>query len=67
AAIEQQLMAYQKLVARVTTDQKVNSTLEDFESLFFNNMILVLDRYFVHRLRMVAGKDKSTQRSRNAG
>src|ERR1035441_251015 len=24
---------------------------------FFNNMVLVLDRYFVHRLRMVTGKD----------
>jgi hypothetical protein len=23
----------------------------------FNNMIMVLDRYFVHRLRMVTGKD----------
>jgi len=28
-----------------------------FEPLFFNNMIMVLDRYFVHRLRMVTGKD----------
>ncbi len=28
-----------------------------FESLFFNNMVLVLDRPFVHRVRMVAGKD----------
>jgi hypothetical protein len=24
---------------------------------FFNNIVLVLDRYFVHRLRMVTGKD----------
>ena len=28
-----------------------------FETLFFNNMTLVLDRYFVHRLRIVAYKD----------
>jgi hypothetical protein len=32
-------------------------TLEAFETLLFNNMILVLDRNFVHRLRMVIGKD----------
>lgn len=28
-----------------------------FEGLFFNNMILDLDRLYVHRLRMVTGKD----------
>jgi hypothetical protein len=35
----------------------VASALEAFEPLLFNNMMLVLDRYFVHRLRMVTGKD----------
>jgi hypothetical protein len=35
----------------------VASALEAFEPLVFNNMVLVLDRYFVHRLRMVTGKD----------
>jgi hypothetical protein len=44
-------------VASTTTDEKVTSALEAFEVLFFNNMALVLDRYFVHRLRMVTGKD----------
>ncbi|MDP9463045.1 MAG: hypothetical protein M3P52_00350, partial [Actinomycetota bacterium] len=28
-----------------------------FDALFFNNMTLVLDRYFVHRTRIVSGKD----------
>jgi hypothetical protein len=59
-AIDQQLAAYKKLVKAVdgaTSDPKVASALEAFEPLFFNNMTLVLDRYFVHRVRMVAGKD----------
>ena len=38
-------------------DPEVAAALEAFEPLLFNNMILVLDRYFVHRLRMVTGKD----------
>jgi len=60
AAVDQQLAAYKTLVkalASATTDKKVNSALEAFEALFFNNMTLVLDRYFVHRLRTVTGKD----------
>jgi hypothetical protein len=51
-AIDQQLAAYTKLVkARVDgkTD-KSDSGLASFETQFFNNMALVLDRYFVHRL-----------------
>ena len=53
AALDQQLAAYRKLVKAVaspTTDNNVNSAFESFEALFFNNMALVLDRYFVHRL-----------------
>lgn len=38
-------------------DPEVAAALEAFEPLLFNNMTLVLDRYFVHRLRMVTGKD----------
>ncbi len=60
AAIDQQLAAYKTLVEAVssaTTDSKVNSALAAFEVLFFNNMTLVLDRYFVHRTRIVSGKD----------
>ncbi len=41
----------------MTSAPKVTSALEAFEPLFFNNMTLVLDRYFVHRLRAVTRKD----------
>jgi hypothetical protein len=60
AALDQQLAAYKKLVKAIEggkADAKVTSALEAFEPLFFNNLILVLDRYFVHRIRTVAGKD----------
>jgi hypothetical protein len=39
-----------KAVASATTDEKGDSSVESFDALFFNNMTLVLDRYFVHRL-----------------
>jgi hypothetical protein len=60
AAIEQQLAAYKTLVETIaskTMDKKVDAAVASFEVLFFNNMVLVLDRPFVHRLRMVTGKD----------
>ena len=59
-AVDQQLAAYKKLVKAIdsaTSEPKVTSALKAFEPLFFNNMTLVLDRYFVHRVRMVTGKD----------
>jgi hypothetical protein len=31
--------------------------MKAFESTFFNNMVLVLDHYFVHRLRAVESMD----------
>jgi hypothetical protein len=60
-AVARQLAAYNKLAkaAKATTDKKVTSALEAFEAHFFNNMALVLDRFFVHRLRTVTGKDSN--------
>jgi hypothetical protein len=61
AAIAAQLAAYKKLVtsidATASSDPALKSALDDFEPLFFNNMTLALDRYFVHRVRPVTGKD----------
>ena len=60
ATIDQQLAAYKTLVKAVggaTADKKVSAALTAFEVRFFNNMIVVLDRFFVHRIRPVTGKD----------
>lgn len=51
-AVSQQLAAYRELVkaiADAASDPTAGSALESFKALFFNNMTLVLDRYFVHR------------------
>ena len=59
-AVDRQLAAYKKLVKAsdgATSDAKVVAARAAFEPLFFGNMVLALDRFFVHRIRAVAGKD----------
>jgi hypothetical protein len=51
-AIGAQLEAYGEVEAAVGSD-----ALAAFEGPFFNHMVLALDRYFVHRVRAVSGKD----------
>jgi hypothetical protein len=60
AAVGQQLAAYRSLVDALSggaNDPKARFALEELEVPLFNNMVLVLDRWFVHRLRVVTGKD----------
>jgi hypothetical protein len=59
ADVKQQLAAYKKLAKAVdgSSDPQVKAALEALEPRLFNNMVLVLDRYFVHRIRAVTGKD----------
>ncbi len=60
AAVGEQLTAYRALVkalGEASTDPKGTSALEALEPLLFNNMVLVLSRHVVHRLRMVTGTD----------
>jgi hypothetical protein len=46
--VERAVAAYRELPAKPG---------DGFEALYFNNLVLLLDYFFVHRLRMVAGKD----------
>ncbi len=53
AKVEKDISAYRALAATA----KTQPALKAFETTFFNNMVLVLDNLFVHRLRGVEGKD----------
>ena len=53
--MEAQLAAYWSLLT--TKDAAGSAEAATFGVLFFNNLILVLDSYFVHRLRGKEGKD----------
>jgi len=54
AAVKQQLALFEKVVP---AGDAAGPARDDFEVMFFNSMTLVLDRYYVHRIRAVAGKD----------
>src|SRR2546423_15058496 len=60
-AMTQEIAAYRKLAKAVeaTGDKKAAAALAALEPILFNNMVLTLDRYFVHRLRSVTGKDSN--------
>ncbi len=51
------LSAYEKLVAAAKSHPASVRALETFEATFFNNMVLMLDYFFVHRLSGIDGKD----------
>ena len=59
AKMDAQLDAYKALVAAVGKAKAPagRSAVESFEPLFFNNLVLVLDAYFMHRTRAIEGKD----------
>jgi hypothetical protein len=59
SAMEAQLAAYKTLVSSADKAKAstVRSAVESFAPLFFNNLTLVLDNYFVHRTRAIEGKD----------
>ena len=56
AMIDQQLATYRALAA-ATAGGDAETALAAFEPAFFDNLVLTLDRFFVHRVRAVSGKD----------
>jgi hypothetical protein len=55
ATIDEQLAAYRAFAATSTDD----AARAAFEAHFFGNLLLVLDRFFVHRVRLVTGKGRT--------
>jgi len=55
--IAAQLKAYRALVKVVGSSPADKKAVAAFEPLFFANLLLALDRPFVHRIRAVTGKD----------
>jgi len=60
--MESQLAAYNVLVTTArektgTSKSAINSAVDSFEPLFFNNLVVVLDGFFVHRSRTLEKKD----------
>lgn len=60
--VELQMSTYWNMTAKArhldkTNDRSLHHTIEAFERLFLNNMVLVLDSMFVHRTRAIEGKD----------
>jgi hypothetical protein len=56
--VEAQISAYKNLNTTVRNKNaiiqpKLHVAIESFEPVFFNNMVLVLDNYFVHRTRTI--------------
>jgi hypothetical protein len=59
--VESDMAAYRKLVAAArkaaSGKTQLDPAIDAFESTFFNNLVVSLDAFFVHRLRGVEGKD----------
>jgi hypothetical protein len=53
--------AYKKLAKAVEAsgDAKAKAALEAFEPVLANDLVLAIDRLFVHRIRNVTGKDNN--------
>jgi hypothetical protein len=57
--MEAQLAAYKFLVAGADAGNgsELRAAFGSFEPLFFNNLVIVLEGFFVHRTRATEGKD----------
>ena len=60
--VDSDISSYRNLIAAARNQPgndkaPLNSAIAAFEATFFNNMVLILDELFVHRLRTMEGKD----------
>ena len=56
--VNSDISRYRKIIEIIDNQSGRNSSdLINFEHSFFNNMIILLDSFFVHRLRGIEGKD----------
>jgi hypothetical protein len=55
--VEADVAAYRAVVAAASDQPGSGAAIAAFEATFFNNMVLLLDYMFVHRLRTIEGKD----------
>ncbi len=57
--VEADLGAYRAFMAAARTQpgSQLSEAAEALEGAFFNNMVMLLDYFFVHRLRGLEGKD----------
>ena len=55
--VESDLAAYRELAAVTRKQPGGEQALAALETVFFNNMVMLLDYYFVNRLRTLEGKD----------
>jgi hypothetical protein len=57
ARIEDATARFGAMASAAAKDPKTAKALTAFEATYFNDLVLVLDRLFVHRVRKVAGSD----------
>jgi hypothetical protein len=58
--VNEQLVSFEAVASSLGSSRsgsKAGKALDELEGVVFNNMVLALDRFFVHRLRSVTGKD----------
>ncbi len=55
--VDADVAAYRDLVALAAKQSGSDRAIRAFEARYFNDMVVLLDALFVHRLRTVEGKD----------
>jgi len=58
AKVDKDVSVFKSLAIILNNDnQELNKVLKTFEQQYFNNMVLVIETFFIHRMRGKEGKD----------